>query len=240
LSAARYEQLGGVRGALARQADAALADAITAGGRDRDQVIAGLLGLVSVDEQGRPTRWRVGRDEQPDPLTAEWDAFITRRLLITDTNHPTDGNSGGKNGNGTVLVGVAHEALLSAWPPLAEAIAAARSALRARRAIEHAATEWDHQRQAPDRLWERGQLAAALADTGAQIHPADQSRPASSTDAPSLTTPRWRRARADPGAGGCGAPGSWSPIASSSAPTPALSCYPAFAAGASPLSCRCC
>ena len=35
LSTARYEQLGEVRGVLARQADAALADAVTAGGRSR-------------------------------------------------------------------------------------------------------------------------------------------------------------------------------------------------------------
>src|SRR4051794_36091125 len=37
LSAARYEELGGVQGALAGQADAALADAVTTGGRDRDR-----------------------------------------------------------------------------------------------------------------------------------------------------------------------------------------------------------
>ena len=44
LSAARYEQLGGVQGALTRQADAALADAITAGGRNREEVIAACWG----------------------------------------------------------------------------------------------------------------------------------------------------------------------------------------------------
>ncbi|MGH3800152.1 MAG: TIR domain-containing protein, partial [Pseudonocardiaceae bacterium] len=59
LSGTRYEQLGGVQGALTRQADAALADAIATGGRSRGEVIAGLLRLVIVDEQGRPTRWRV-------------------------------------------------------------------------------------------------------------------------------------------------------------------------------------
>src|SRR4051812_12249010 len=37
LSATRYEELGGVRGALALQADAALVEAVTAGGRDRNQ-----------------------------------------------------------------------------------------------------------------------------------------------------------------------------------------------------------
>ncbi|MBV9012074.1 MAG: TIR domain-containing protein [Pseudonocardiales bacterium] len=59
LSTARYDQLGGVQGALTRQADDALADAVQAGGGRHEQVIAGLLRLVTVDDQGRPTR--VGR-----------------------------------------------------------------------------------------------------------------------------------------------------------------------------------
>ena len=65
LSVSRYEQLGGVRGALARQADAALVDATTATGQDKDRVIKELLRLVTVDEQGRPTRWRVPRGNCP-------------------------------------------------------------------------------------------------------------------------------------------------------------------------------
>ncbi|HEX4100925.1 MAG TPA: TIR domain-containing protein, partial [Pseudonocardiaceae bacterium] len=155
LSTRRYEQLGGVRGALTRQADAALAEAMRASGRSHEQVIAGLLGLVTVDEQGNPTRWRVSRDELPNQVATEWDAFIARRLLITDT--ATD--------NGKVVVGLANEAFLSAWPPLAEAITAAESALRARRAVEQAATGWNDDGRPSDRLWERGQLAAAVADT---------------------------------------------------------------------------
>ena len=65
--------------------------------------------------------------------------------------------------------GVAHEAFLSAWPPLAEAIAAASSALRAGRAVEVAAADWDARNRPPDRLWEGGQVAAALTDTGARF-----------------------------------------------------------------------
>src|SRR5207248_6222684 len=63
LSRSRYDQIGGVRGALISQADAALADAMAVSGRTRDQVIAGLVRLVTVDEQGRPVRWRVDRGE---------------------------------------------------------------------------------------------------------------------------------------------------------------------------------
>ncbi len=157
LSGARYDQLGGVQGALIRQADAALAHALTTGGRSRDEVIAGLLRLVTVDEQGRPTRWRIDRAELPDHVVTELDAFVARRLLTTDTD------------NGTVVLGVAHEAFLSAWPPLAEAISANVTALRARRTVEHAAAEWHDHDRPPTRLWSGGQLAAAVTDTGARI-----------------------------------------------------------------------
>ncbi|OLT06305.1 hypothetical protein BJF90_17770 [Pseudonocardia sp. CNS-004] len=158
LSAARYDQLGGVRGALTRQADAALADAVRAGGRDRDDVLAGLLRLVTVDEQGNPTGWRVDRSELPRAVDAELDAFVARRLLVTDTD-----------ADGSAVIGVAHEAFLTEWPPLSEAIDAEATALRARRAVEHGAAEWDRNGRPDERLWERGQLAAAVADTGARI-----------------------------------------------------------------------
>ncbi len=157
LSSTRYDQLGGVQGALTRQADAALAEAVTAGGRSPQEVIAGLLRLVTVDDQGRPTRWRTPREDLLTPVGAELDLFVTRRLLTTDTT------------NGTVVIGVAHEAFLSAWPPLARAIAANASALRARRAVEQAATQWHGNGCPHQRLWGGGQLAAAVTDTGARI-----------------------------------------------------------------------
>jgi len=159
LSTARYEQLGRVQSALTRQADAALADAARVSGRSCEEVIAGLLRLVTVDEEGRPTRWRVNHDELPDPVITELDSFVTRRLLSTDTD------------NGAVVIGVTHEAFLSAWAPLTVAIATNASALRARRVIEQAATEWHENDRPPFRLWGGGQLAAAVADTGARIRP---------------------------------------------------------------------
>jgi WD40 repeat protein len=156
LLARRYEQLGGVQGALARHADAALADAVRAGGRRPDEVVTQLLRLVTVDEQGRPTRWRTRRAELSDTAVTELDAFVARRLLTSDSN-----------GDG-VVVSVAHEAFLSAWPPLASAIAEASTALRARRGVEQAADAWADSGRPADRLWDGGHLAAALADTGAR------------------------------------------------------------------------
>jgi WD40 repeat protein len=157
LSVARYEQLGGVQGALIRQADTALADALAINHRTRDQVMAGLLRLVTVDEEGRPTRWLIDQNELPVPVRAELEAFAARRLLIADAE---DG--------GSVVLGVTHEAFLSAWPPLTGAITAAAAALKARRALELAATEWDDAGRPPLLLWERGQLAAAVEGTGAR------------------------------------------------------------------------
>ncbi|MBV8992647.1 MAG: TIR domain-containing protein [Pseudonocardiales bacterium] len=161
LSSRRYDQLGGVQGALAHQAEVAVAEASAASGRSREEVIGGLLLLVTVDEQSRPTRWRVPRDELPAPVIRELDAFVRRRLVITDTDHSS------------VVVEVAHEAFLSAWSPLAQAIEENVSALRARTAVEQAATEWDKENRPPARLWERGQLSAAVTDTKARIHGGD-------------------------------------------------------------------
>ncbi|WP_222270309.1 nSTAND1 domain-containing NTPase [Modestobacter marinus] len=185
LTTTRYEQLGEVHGVLVRQADAALADALAAGGRSREEVIRELLRLVTVDEQGRPTRWRVPRDELPRQVLTELQPFIDRRLLTTDTE------------GGHVVLGVAHEAFLSAWPPLIEAIAAAASALRARRQVEQAAAQWIEDGHASSRLWERGQLAAALADTGARLQShrgAPKAPPAGDGFVPHRRSPvQWRR-----------------------------------------------
>jgi energy-coupling factor transporter ATP-binding protein EcfA2 len=191
LSSARYDQLGGVKGALTSQADAALTAALTASGRSREQVIAGLLRLVTVDEQGHPTRWRVLRGELPDPVAAELDAFVARRLLTTDTD------------NSRVVIGVAHEAFLSAWPPLAQAIAENVSALRARA-----------QSSTPP----PNGTATAAHLTGC-CGKAVNSPPLSPTPAPAFTPelrPPPHLRRGDPYAG-CTDVASWSPSVSSSA-----------------------
>ena len=175
LAIARYELLGGVRGALTKQADAALLAATAATGRTGEQVLAGLLQLVSVDERGTPIRIRVPVGELPEFVPVELSAFTARRLLTTDTE------------NGVPVIGVAHEAFLSAWPPLVEAIARHGTALRTRRTVEIGAAEWAAAGRRADRLWERGQLAGALNDledstrveTQQQPRPKDPSRSAS-------------------------------------------------------------
>jgi hypothetical protein len=75
-------------------------------------VIRELLRLVTVDEQNRPTRWRIRRDELPERVRTELQPFIDGHLLTTDTEHDHD------TGHEYVVLGVAHEAFLSAGPPL--------------------------------------------------------------------------------------------------------------------------
>jgi TIR domain/WD domain, G-beta repeat len=180
LSHSHYDRLGGVQGALTRQADAALAEAVNLGGRSREQVIAGLLRLVTVNELGHPTRWRAHREDLPIPVATELEPFVKRRLLTTDIDHDA------------AVISVAHEAFLTTWDPLAQAITANASALRARRAVEHAAAEWHEHGRPRQRLWSGGQLAAAVTDTGASIH-AD-SAPSSRWRSPSRWLPPGRRA----------------------------------------------
>ncbi|MCP2244508.1 nSTAND1 domain-containing NTPase [Lentzea aerocolonigenes] len=143
LSSARYDALGGVRGALLEEADAAL----RASGRPERDVLAALLSLVTVDERGQPTRRHVHRGSFPE--LAE---FVARRLLTTDTIA------------GETVIGVAHEAFLTEWPPLAGAITEHAAALRTRRAVEHAAADWRTSGQAPSRLWQGAHLHSARDD----------------------------------------------------------------------------
>ncbi|MGW6194809.1 nSTAND1 domain-containing NTPase [Kribbella sp. NPDC055110] len=158
LSVTRYQQLGGVRGALTKQAEIALRNAAESGGRTEKEIVEGLLNLVTVDENGQPTRRLVNSDDLSEVVAGEYRAFVERRLLTTSSH-----------GDGVIEIGVAHEAFLTAWEPLRSAIAGQRAALRARRMIEAAAADWESHNHPRERLWERGQLAAAVRDTGAYV-----------------------------------------------------------------------
>ncbi len=181
LSLDRYWELGGVAGALIGQANAALEAARRIGGRSSEDVINGLLRLVTVDEQGRPAGWQVGRDDLSDQAWAELAEFVSRRLLVTVARD-----------NGVVL-GVAHEAFLSAWQPLADAINETAVALRAQRSIELAAREWDLAGRTTAHLWEGAQLTRATAVAPGRV---TLSRPAQDFLRAGTRRARFRRARA--------------------------------------------
>jgi hypothetical protein len=117
-------------GALQRQADAALEEARNKTGVTPDQVISELLHLVTIDDQGRPTKRRVALDAFSGIVVEELEPFVERRLLSTEADDEQ------------TLVGVAHEAFLVNWPPLKDEIDTQAGALRARRVVEGAANDW--------------------------------------------------------------------------------------------------
>jgi WD40 repeat protein len=150
LSVDRYERLGGVKGALVDAANAALNEAASMTGGSNTDIVSDLLRLVTIDEQGRPTRLSVQVDGLPDEVVRRFELFIERRLLSIDS---TDAG---------LAVTLAHEAVLSAWPPLADAIKASASALRTTRSIEIAAAEWEKSGRPRGYLWSGGHLAGSV------------------------------------------------------------------------------
>jgi WD40 repeat protein/type II secretory pathway predicted ATPase ExeA len=155
LTLSRYHDLGGVRGALTQHADTALVDAIRASGLTEREVLVGLTRLVTVDETGRRARRRIKIAGLTEPLRVALQVFVDRRLLLSDADH-----------DGEVWLTVAHEALLTWWRPLDRATADITAALRAARAVEQAAAEWNSADQPEHYLWDAERLTATLAALG--------------------------------------------------------------------------
>ena len=151
--------LGGVAGALSRQADKVAAELEAA---DPDApVTATLLRFVTLDG-AEPTRRRVRRSVLGEAEQKVVDAFIDARLLTSDT----DGDD--------AVIEVAHEALFRQWPPLRQAIEARADDLRQRAELERWASDWvrSGQRDAYLLRDERLQLAQQWAATQHDL-PAD-------------------------------------------------------------------
>jgi hypothetical protein len=153
LTLERYEELGGVRGALARCADTAL-EAASTSGLTPAQIVAWLVRLATLSSSGKPTRRRVDMVQPADPMRPAIDMFVDARLLTT-VAEGTDKR-----------VEVTHEALLTAWKPLADEIDKRRVQLFAAQSVERAATEWLEGRKADHFLWDENRLRAALANLG--------------------------------------------------------------------------
>jgi WD40 repeat protein len=122
-----YERLGGVNGALSKQADSILE---TFGQDSREQVLDTLLAFVTLDGR-EPTRRQVDKstfDDRPAEIVA---AFLARRILASYSI------------DGTAFISASHEALFRAWTPLRQAIEVRAENLRRRGQLERWAREWD-------------------------------------------------------------------------------------------------
>ena len=152
LTLARYHHLGGVQGALARHADAALAEAIRASGLTDPEVLAGLTRLVTIDDTGRRARRRITLTDLTPPLRVALQVFVDRRLLLSDSDYDSQ-----------MWLTVTHEALFTRWRPLDTATADITNALRTARTVEQAAAEWTSAGRCEHYLWDDKRLTTAEA-----------------------------------------------------------------------------
>ena len=118
-------------------------------------MIACLVRLVTVDGSGRRSQRRVRRADFSEPQQTALGVFVDHRILIADTD---DDNQ--------VWISTAHEALLTAWPPLDAAVAGQTAALHAARVVEQAAADWTSAGRPDSHLWEGERLAATVAILG--------------------------------------------------------------------------
>ncbi|MFF3762807.1 AAA family ATPase [Streptomyces sp. NPDC001922] len=163
-----YRGLGGVAGALARQADHTVAELAPAEGIDF--VLRVLLRFVTVQGQ-EAARRRVLLSELTDRERHVVDAFVDARLLRSDVGDDT-------------LFGqdpcaeVTHEALFRQWAPLRQEVEARVERLRERAELERWAEDWEHSGRSNDYLLtgERLSLAQgwleALEEAGQASEPA--------------------------------------------------------------------
>ncbi len=131
LTLAAYHELGGVVGSLAQRAETVFKDLPDDVEAELPKV---LNALVSVAHDGHET---IGRKRAPWSVASTGksreliETFVRNRLFVTELA-----------GDGSVVVTVAHEALLWYWPRVTDWIAQNRENLRVRSRIAAAAERW--------------------------------------------------------------------------------------------------
>ncbi|MBK7071569.1 MAG: SUMF1/EgtB/PvdO family nonheme iron enzyme [Myxococcales bacterium] len=176
------DRLGGVAGALARHADAAIAALAPA---ERAAARRILIALVT-PERTRARRPRVELVAADDrPAAAALEALIRSRLVVV-TAADDDG--------ATDTCALAHEALLGGWDALRGWLSgrAARAATIQR--LERGALEWERLGRRRDDLWSARQLAETAAVEPDEVGPRERAFLAASARAARWR--RWRRALA--------------------------------------------
>jgi WD40 repeat protein len=152
-----YQALGGVAGALARQADAVFAELRVH--TDAEVILSTLLRLVAMDG-AEPTRRRVPVDELSADEHRIVQFFIDARLLTTDA------------AGDQPYVQVAHEALFRQWAPLRQEVSTRSEHLKRRTELDRWAADWVKSRRSPDylltgeRLELAGQWLEAMTSAG--------------------------------------------------------------------------
>jgi hypothetical protein len=146
-----YERLGGLHGAVVREAEALVSH------RDHMALRRAFLAMVRLNEEGnfarKPVRW-----DSPEltPVHAQLEQFVERRLLVVRSDGPTK------------IVEVAHEALFRTWALLQNWLDQGRAEVLLKQQITRDATAWEDSKRDTDALWRGGRLLQAreLLDRG--------------------------------------------------------------------------
>jgi DNA-binding SARP family transcriptional activator/serine/threonine protein kinase/WD40 repeat protein len=147
IGVAAFDEVGGVSGSLARQAESLFGDLDD---RERETIKQVFLRLVTIIPERAPTRRRLRVTELAD-LEAQGpiEAFARQRMLVFDNDPETR----------SPTVEVAHEALLTHWPRLSAWIDATREDLTLLRRLEEARLDWEASGRDPAYVLTGGRLA---------------------------------------------------------------------------------
>ncbi|MER7393958.1 TIR domain-containing protein [Streptomyces sp. NPDC000151] len=157
ITAADYEAVGGVVGAMEGRADALLDDLTRRG--HGDAVLPTLLKLATVEGDEEPTRRRLPRSALSGDEATVVDAFVDAHLLTSGSGGGVAEGTAGREAAEEATVEVAHEALLRQWPPLRKAIDDSRRSLRLRSELERLAADWNRGGRDDAYLLRGGRLA---------------------------------------------------------------------------------
>lgn len=160
LSLADYEELGrggrhGLAVAISHHADACLRQQSAAQEACARRVLLRLVAFGDgvADARRQQRRGELGEGEDPRLLAATLEALAQGRLITLDGGDGGEGGGGGESGDGggggeaLGRVDLAHEALLWAWPTLAQWIASRRREERQRRGLVEKVAEWRARRR---------------------------------------------------------------------------------------------
>ena len=157
LTLSAYRELGGVKGALTRQAEETYAALPSEEHRKLARALFVRLIDPGATEQDTTRRraalleFTLAEASQTRLLQEVADAFIVVRLLTTNEIA------------GTTTIEVSHEALIREWPRLAGWLREARDDIRLQQTISKDAAEWERRNKPGDRLYRGSQLKESRA-----------------------------------------------------------------------------
>ncbi|HEY8282802.1 MAG TPA: WD40 repeat domain-containing protein, partial [Chloroflexota bacterium] len=163
LTGAAYRALGGVRGALARHAEAAYAALPTEDHRRLARALFLRLidpGVTERDTTRRRadlTEFTASDPGQSARLREVIDAFVTARLLVVSRGEATGSDAP------RTTIEVSHEALIREWARLGEWLRAAREDVHLQQTLSADAAEWERHGRQADHLYRGSVLDEAQA-----------------------------------------------------------------------------